>query len=139
VRVVRQRALEWGIASDRIGMIGFSAGCGVTVSVALEHDEESCPDFAGAIYGGGRKDVPIPSDAPPLFILCAADDAMASPASVQLYSDWRSAGHSAELHIYSVGGHGFGMQVKGLPSDTWIERFGDWLEVQGLLGPSGQA
>lgn len=135
VRTVRERASEWGIAPDRIGMIGFSAGSHVTVSVALEHDAKSRPDFAGAIYGGGRNDVPIPADAPPLFILCADDDAMASPASVRLYSDWRAAGHSAELHIYSKGGHGFGMQVKGLPSDSWIERFGDWLRVQGLLEP----
>jgi acetyl esterase/lipase len=137
VRVVRQRASEWGVAPDRIGMIGFSAGSSVTVSVALEHDAESRPDFAGAIYSAGFKDVPLPADAPPLFVLCAGDDAMAAPISVRLYSDWRAAGHSAELHIYSTGGHGFGMQVKGLPSDTWIERFGDWLGVLGLLEPPG--
>jgi len=135
IRVVRQHAGELGIASDRIGIMGFSAGAGVTLSVALEHDAESRPDFAGAIYGGRRNDIPIPADAPPLFILCAADDAMASPAATELYTDWRATGHSAELHIYSTGGHGFGMQVKGLPSDTWIERFGDWLRVQGLLEP----
>jgi acetyl esterase/lipase len=135
VRVVRERATEWGIAPDRIGMVGFSAGAGVTVSVALEHDAGCRPDFAAAIYGGGRKDVPVPADAPPLFILCAGDDAMAAPASVRLYSDWRVAGHPVELHIYAQGGHGFGMNKQGLPSDTWIDRFGDWLRMQGLLAP----
>ena len=133
VRVVRERAAEWGIAADRIGIMGFSAGSAVTVSVALEHDATSRPDFAGAIYGGGRGEIPVPQDAPPLFILCADDDRMAAPASVQLYNDWKAAGHSAELHIYSKGGHGFGMTTQGLPSDTWIDRFGDWLQVQGLL------
>jgi len=135
VRLVRERAVEWGIAPDRIGIMGFSAGSGVTVSVALEHDASSRPDFAAAIYGGRRKDVPIPADAPPLFVLCAADDAMASPASVRLYTDWRAAGHPTELHIYSKGGHGFGMTEQGLPSDTWIDRLGDWLQVQRLLEP----
>lgn len=41
--------------------------------------------------------------------------------------------HSAELHIYSKGGHGFVMQKQGLPSETWVDRFDDWLDVQGLL------
>jgi len=40
---------------------------------------------------------------------------------------------SAELHLYSKGGHGFGMKKQNLPTDHWIERFADWLELQGLL------
>jgi acetyl esterase/lipase len=77
----------------------------------------------------------VPADAPPLFVLCAGDDPMAAPLSVRLYEDWRAAGHPAELHIYSQGGHGFGMREQGLPTDTWIERFADWLQAQGLLEP----
>jgi len=139
VRVVRAGrsasagAAGWGIAPDRIGMLGFSAGGAVTANVALQHDASSRPDFAAVIYGGGRVEVPVPDDAPPLFVLCAGDDPMAAPLSVRLYADWRAAGHPAELHIYSQGGHGFGMRKQGLPTDTWIERFADWLQVQGLL------
>jgi acetyl esterase/lipase len=82
------------------------------------------------IYSAGRGTVPVPDDAPPLFVLCAADDPMVSPQiSLHLYQDWRAAGHPAELHVYAQGGHGFGMQVRGLPTDTWIERFTDWLAV----------
>jgi acetyl esterase/lipase len=55
---------------------------------------------------------------------------------METYSAWKTAGIPAELHVYSKGGHGFGMQKKGLPSDTWIERFEDWLRVQGLLNPA---
>ena len=58
---------------------------------------------------------------------------MASTRSVQLYSTWKAAGHPVELHIYAKGGHGFGMKKQGLPSDSWIERLGDWLQAQGLL------
>jgi hypothetical protein len=41
-------------------------------------------------------------------------------------------GRPVELHIYAQGGHGFGMNQLGLPSDTWIERFFDWLQAQGF-------
>ncbi len=136
VRLVRQRAAEWDLAPDRVGIMGFSAGATVTVNVALQHDADSRPDFAAAIYAAHHGGVPVPADAPPMFILCAADDPLVPAAgSIQLYTDWQAAGRPAELHVYAKGGHGFGMNKLGLPVDTWIERFGDWLEAQGLLGP----
>ena len=64
----------------------------------------------------------------------ANDDQMAVDASVPLYSKWRAAGHPAELHIYARGGHGFGMLKKNLPSDHWIEHFGEWLKGEGFGG-----
>lgn len=133
VRLVRERAAEWGIAADRIGMLGFSAGGMVATNVALMHDAASRPDFLAAIYAAPCANVPVPADAPPLFVLCAADDPMAAPQSLRLFSQWRAAGHPAELHIYAQGGHGFGMRRLGLPSDTWIQRFYDWLQAQGLF------
>ena len=78
--------------------------------------------------------VKVPGDGPPLFICCASDDALVPAAdSVGLYSSWKAAGKSAELHVYAKGNHGFGMSKLGLPSDGWIDRFGDWLGQQGLL------
>ena len=133
MKVVRQRAAEWGVAPDRIGILGFSAGGAVTMGVVMNADAESRPNFAAPIYGGDTGGMPVPTDAPPLFILVANDDPGASLGSARLYTEWRTAGKSAELHVYSKGGHGFGMNRRGLPVDTWIERFGDWLSVQGLL------
>ena len=130
MRVVRSRAAEWNISPNRIGMIGFSAGSTVTINVSLENDSSCRPDFAAAIYSAGHADTSIPADAPPLFILCADDDDMASPISVQLYSGWRKADRPAELHIYSKGGHGFGMTKQDLPTDDWINRFYRWLETE---------
>jgi hypothetical protein len=57
---------------------------------------------------------------------------MATTASVPLHGQWQAAGHPVELHIYSKGGHGFGMRKQGLPTDAWIERFYDWLGTQGM-------
>jgi acetyl esterase/lipase len=133
IRLVRGRAAEFGIAPDRIGIMGFSAGAMVTASVALLHDADSRPNFAAPIYSAPWGDIPVPADAPPLFILCAHDDEMATTSSIGLYSAWKAAGLSAELHIYSKGGHGFGMRKSNQPTDTWIERFGDWLDALGLL------
>jgi acetyl esterase/lipase len=133
VRLLRARAAEWGITSDRIGMLGFSAGGMATLSVALQFDPSSRPDFAAPIYSAPPPDVPVPADAPPLFLLCAADDDMASEVSTRFYSLWRAASHPVELHIYAKGGHGFGMTKQGLPSDNWIDRFAEWLRAQGFL------
>lgn len=133
IRLVRAHAADWGIAPDRIGILGFSAGGMVTLSTALHYDASSRPDFAAPIYSAPPPEAPIPADAPPLFLLCAADDDMASGVSTRFYVDWRAAGHAVELHIYSKGGHGFGMNQQGLPSDCWIERFREWLQAQGFL------
>jgi acetyl esterase/lipase len=133
MKVVRQHASEWGIAPDRIGMMGFSAGGRVTVGVALEHDAESRPNFAAAIYGALWEEIIVPADAPPLFIALANDDEIAVEPSVALYRAWRAAGQPVELHIYSQGGHGFGMRKQGLPADHWIDRFGEWLQLQRFL------
>jgi acetyl esterase/lipase len=136
IRVVRKRASEWGIDPDRIGILGFSAGGVVTYESALHYDADSRPSFAAPIYGPPSDPFTVPADAPPIFILCADDDRSAATRSANLYAAWTAAGKSAELHVYSKGGHGFGMRKQGLPVDAWIERFGDWLAVQGLLKPA---
>ena len=46
IRVVRQRAVEWGVAPDRIGILGFSAGGAVTMGVVMQHAADSRPNFA---------------------------------------------------------------------------------------------
>lgn len=131
MRLVRRRAAEFGVAPDRIGIMGFSAGGYVTLGVATQYDAASRPDFAAPIYAAPLQS-DIPADAPPLFVALASDDEMAVRGSLPLYSAWREAGHSVEMHVFARGGHGFGMLHKGLPSDRWIETFGAWLEGEGF-------
>ena len=136
IKVVRAHARELGIKPDRVGIMGFSSGGVVATGVATEYDAASRPNYAASIYGPVLGSVKIPKDTPPLFTCCASDDPLV-PArdSIRLYSAWQGARKSAELHIYAKGGHGFGGQ--GLPSDTWIDRFGDWLGQQGFLKSAG--
>jgi acetyl esterase/lipase len=138
VRLVRQQARQWKISPNRIGIIGFSAGGWLSVKVALDHDASSRPDFAAAIYPALPDDLRVPQDAPPMFVVCASDDPLVPPLtnSVRLYSLWKLAGIPAELHVFSKGGHGFGMAKHSLPVDHWVDLYGDWLRVQGLLKPA---
>lgn len=129
VRIVRQRAAEWGVDPNRIGFMGFSAGGGVTTQVALSYTPDCRPDFVAPIYAAVFEEVQAPQDAPPLFALCAADDEMAVNAGMFLFKAWRAASRPVETHIYASGGHGFGMYKKNLPSDTWIERFEEWMRT----------
>jgi acetyl esterase/lipase len=135
VAYVRQHASEYGVSPDRVGIIGFSAGGSITAEVALHYAPEGRPAFVAPIYGGGpSKDAPVPADVPPMFLAAATDDNLGlAPASVAMYQKWMGAKKSAELHMYAQGGHGFGMAKHNLPTDHWIDRFADWLELQGFL------
>ena len=133
---VRQNAKDFGVTPNRIGFMGFSAGGTVTASVAFQYSAATRPDFVAPIYAymGAVKPAEVPKDAPPMFLVVATDDQLGlAPDSINLYSKWIAAKKSAELHSYAKGGHGFGMRKQNLPTDQWIERFGDWLQLQGWL------
>src|ERR1039458_10346401 len=99
VRVVRSHAAEWGIAPDRIGIIGFSAGGYVAAAVALHHDAASQPNFAAPIYPLVPPDITVPADAAPLFLAHADDDATLSSVdnTVRMYTAWKNAKVPAEM------------------------------------------
>jgi acetyl esterase/lipase len=136
VEYVRSHAAEYNINPSRIGLMGFSAGGTVTMGVGFTYTPANRPDFLAPVYAymGALKNTVVPKDAPPIFICAATDDQLGfASQSSGLYNNWIAAGKPAELHIYAKGGHGFGMRKQNLPVDTWIERFGDWLNLQGLL------
>ncbi len=133
IKHVRENAANYKVNPDHIGMMGFSAGGVVTMGVALNHDEKSRPDFIAPIYGFAMEELLVPEDATPMFSVCAADDVNVALKSGELYKAWLSAGKSVEYHVFSNGGHGFGMRKQGLPVDNWIEQFKEWLVVQGVL------
>ncbi|HMG93255.1 MAG TPA: alpha/beta hydrolase [Chryseolinea sp.] len=136
IAYVRAHASEFKVDADRIGIMGFSAGGTVTSSTLFEYTPENRPNFAAPIYPFFPKTMigTVATDAPPIFIVAATDDGFSlAPHSVELYSQWISTKHDAELHMYARGGHGFGMDSQHLPTDTWIERFAEWMDVQGFL------
>ena len=127
LRYVRSHAASYGIAPDKVGFMGFSAGALTTMGVILDGDAADRPNFAAPIYGTMEDKAP-PKDGPPLFIVAAQDDpAVPVSKSVQIYSNWTAAGLSAEMHLYERGGHGFGDLKLGAPIDEWMGAFDAWL------------
>jgi len=136
VKVVRQRATEWGISMDRVGIMGFSAGAMVTAAALLQEDIASRPNFAAPIYGGPLGEMPsIPDKLPPIFLAWAQDDSLGSRV-LKFYEALTAAGHKPEVHIYSSGGHGFGTGKKGTTTEHWLDAFYYWLEAQGFTKPA---
>jgi acetyl esterase/lipase len=135
VRLVREQASRWNLDPKRIGVIGFSAGGWVALETAEAQGPER-PNLVAAIYPAHRADLSAGPDTPPLFLSAAADDPLLSAESqLELYSVWRKARRPVELHLYAKGGHGYGLNHQGAPSDAWIEAFDAWLKAQGWLKP----
>ena len=123
MRLVREKAAEFGYRPDRVGMIGFSAG-GMVTSEALFGPKETRPDFVALIYGI-REIKAIPDPAPPLFLAVAADDAGFVSQTVDLFTAYRKAKGFAELHVFQSGAHGF--VNKGGGADHFMDRLEEWL------------
>ncbi|RYY12246.1 MAG: alpha/beta hydrolase [Chitinophagaceae bacterium] len=139
IQYVRAHAAEYKITPTRIGIMGFSAGGTVAAASAFGYSEDNRPDFVAPIYGYMPPQIQgtVSDNAPPLFLTVASDDNLGLAShSIDLYSKWLAAKKPVELHVYQTGSHGFGMHKKNIPTDTWIERFGDWLNLLGYLKKS---
>jgi len=136
MKYVRKHAASYKINPKKIGFMGFSAGGTVAMSVVYNATDENRPNFVAPIYAyeGAIIGSAVPTVKTPIFIAAATDDDLGLAShSVHIYQKWVDAKQPAELHMYERGKHGFGMRKQGLPTDKWIERFGDWLRMQGLL------
>ncbi len=152
MRLIRSRAAEWNLDTNRIGVCGFSAGGEVAALLVYSPpegdtnatdaiDRVNCQtDFQIAIYPGplGVPAGEIPADAPPAFFLVANDDhSHVGPVIAQL-EKYRAAKRPVEVHLYSKGGHGFnlGSRSKLASIHGWPQRLADWLADNGFLNMS---
>lgn len=136
VEYVRTNAQKYGLDPNKIGFMGFSAGGAVSMGVTYNSETKNQPNFLVPVYPWTTAmPVQTPSDnAPPMLIICATDDALGlAQGAIDLYTSWFKAQKNVALHMYSKGDHGFGMRIKGFPSDHWIERFYEWAKVEGLV------
>jgi len=136
LKVVRQHAAQWHVEPNRIGFMGFSAGAMVASATLLQQDSAARPNFAALIYGGPFGVMPaVPAKLPPVFMAWAQDDPVALGTTVRLYDALVAAGNKPEAHVFTSGGHGFGMAKRGTTSDHWIDELYYWLEAQGFTIP----
>ncbi|MCB9873756.1 MAG: alpha/beta hydrolase [Planctomycetaceae bacterium] len=154
LRLIRSNAEKWHIQPDRVGVLGFSAGgqvaailhtCGDDAAYEdFDHiDALSCtPDFSLLIYpwrvlddrsGELLPQIRVSKSSPPAFIVHTHDDASSSLGSVMIYADLKRNNVPAELHVYSNGGHGYGMRsVQSSDIGSWPDRASDWMLLRGI-------
>ncbi|MDP4206628.1 MAG: alpha/beta hydrolase [Bacteroidota bacterium] len=76
----------------------------------------------------------ISAKTPPAFIALTDDDEGVSPLnSINYYTELRNYKVPAEMHIFSKGGHGFGMTPTGLPVSQWPDLFYNWLKTMQFI------
>ena len=119
IAYVRAHAAEYGVDPDKIGIMGFSPGAGVTADVCFNHTAASRPNLVAPIYGGSFPGT-VPADAAPLFIAAPEIDLRPGMTAISLYDAWRGAGLPAELHYFAVCEHGHGYKTNGDPVNDWI-------------------
>ncbi|CAN5906623.1 hypothetical protein BH11VER1_BH11VER1_07730 [soil metagenome] len=155
--ITRAHAVEWGLDAKRIGIIGFSAGGETAGLTALLRDtrlyskmdaadEQSCaPNFAFLIYPGGFYDketnglkpyLTVTKDTPPMFFAMAQDDHVNSLNCTALYTALTKEKVPAELHLFTRGGHGYGLRPTSVPVTQWTNRATKWLRDMGFASSS---
>jgi endo-1,4-beta-xylanase len=147
LRLIRNRAAEWGVDPNRLGVMGFSAGGELAALASTNYDagnsgavdpidrESSRPAFQALLYPAIPLNMKLVKDTPPAFLACGETDRQDIAEGVpELYLVLRKAGVSAELHVYAKTGHGFGLRESNHgPVAGWISLFFGWLDVQGFL------
>ena len=147
LRLLRSRAMEWSIATNRIGVMGFSAGGELAFLSAMRFDsgaahatdavarQSSRPDFQALIYPGRAQRIEPATNSPPVFLVCGYNDRPdISEGLASVYLKFKRLKVPAELHIYARSGHGFGLRANDpKPAGKWIERFEEWLADSGSL------
>jgi acetyl esterase/lipase len=154
MRITRQHAAEWHIDPNRIGVIGFSAGAHLAAVLSTHPDFQgnnvppstidARPNFQMILYpgwlsGSGGKVSPSlqpTPQIPPTFLVQAENDYTAHVENSLIYFQaLKDAKIPAELHLFTQGGHGFGLRPTDLPISHWPALAEEWLHTIHILGP----
>jgi len=157
LKIMHEKASVYGIDSDQIGVVGFSAGSHLATILSLWISDNTYenPDFSGLIYGVTladgdlswleksvyfRKLTPkeieqntllnlVTSETPPAFLVHALDDTICKVEETTAYAE-KLKEHEVlvETHIFSKGGHGFGLGKASDGTDQWVSLFTNWLK-----------
>jgi acetyl esterase/lipase len=146
--LARERAAEWNIDPQRLGIIGFSAGGNLAAkaSAPLEErsypasdaiDRQSCrPDFAVLVYpaylddkaGHVAPDLNLKAKIPPTLIIHNEDDKTFVTGSKVYHAALTEAKVAHEFKLYPTGGHGYGLHCKG-DAKAWPDDTLKWLHA----------
>ena len=130
MRLVRQNAARWNLKPNAIGMMGFSAGGHLAAMMGMVSGDETKPDFLVLGYPAIPAALDVTAKTPPSFLVAAYDDPLLNPAdhAGRFFAALRAAKVPAEMHVYSTGGHGFGILKTGKTSAAWPDALVAWLK-----------
>jgi acetyl esterase/lipase len=130
MRLMRANASKWNLKPGAIGMMGFSAGGHLAAMMGMIAPPDTRPDFLVLGYPAIPASLNVTSAMPRTFLVAADDDTTVNPAenAGRFFAALRAAKVPAELHIYSSGGHGFGIQKSGKTSAAWTGALVAWLK-----------
>jgi len=153
IRVVRSRALEWGVNLNQIGVMGASAGghLAARASTAFkvasyqavdEIDSISCrPNFTALLYPAYMNtgdelnpEFSISDEISPTLIISARNDVEYFPGSVVYAKALEAAGVPNRVHFFDEGGHGFTLRPDYEPLAAWPDLYLKWLKDIEVLG-----
>lgn len=152
VQFVKAHAAEYGIAPERVGMIGFSAGSDLTTLVAYQTlspqadsadvvaRQSSKIAFMVLAYGGSqpRSGVDL-STIPPTFMFCTEEDRSHAGGMISLYRTYFDAKIPAEIHIFPNGEHGAGLAGGDRQIGEWPNLMYRWLQAGNFLSAQPRA
>ena len=152
VRLVRQNAASWNIATNRIGVMGFSAGGHLSARLSTNSDQATYPkldavdeqsirpDFALLVYpaylskvpGKVASDLPISAKTPPTFIVHTEDDKSFIAGSKVYHAALVATNVPNEFFLCATGGHGYGLRSDKEVS-VWPKKCQAWLSKASIL------
>ncbi|HUB31822.1 MAG TPA: alpha/beta hydrolase [Bryobacteraceae bacterium] len=130
VRLTRANAAKWHVKPDAVGVMGFSAGGHLAAMMGMVAPQDARPDFLVLGYPAIPQFLNVTASTPRTFLVCADDDPLVNPAenAGRFFAALRAAKVPAELHVYSSGGHGFGILKTAKTSAAWPEALVAWLK-----------
>ena len=134
VELVRKNASRWNLKPNAVGLMGFSAGGHLAAMMGMVAPKTSRPDFLILGYPAIPPVLAVTAETPRTFLVAADDDPAVNPVqnAARFFAALRAAKVPAEMHIYSSGGHGFGIVKSGKTSEAWPGALAAWLKEAGL-------
>ena len=156
ISLVRSKAEELNLDPQRIGVIGFSAGAHLAAMASTSYDKRtypevdaadkvSCkPDFCLLVYPAYldgpnftiAPELKITAQTPPTMLVQTEDDKSYINSSLFYYYALKEAGVPATMHLYSKGGHGYGLRDTGNAVNEWPYRAEEWFMELGVIEPA---
>jgi acetyl esterase/lipase len=149
MQYIRSHADEYGISTDRVGAVGFSAGANLIADMALNgipgkqnatdrlDQINSRPDFMILAYGAlqfpSHVDSTAISNLPPTFMYGTVEDAGATRGMMEMSSRLLESGVPVETHFFRNGQHGSGFALGDPVLGSWTALLHNWLTVGGFL------